>query len=415
MKPEIEELIEIYENGEKYLARIDAAAKVRPVPDIGEILNVQSKISFGKDRQRAELLKLNENFLKELSGIKNRLGDKFFKLMEEEIPRAAVESPARYFRKHERDPIMERLPSDPGTFFGECEEALLKSDFAEPRVVLEKEIYDASDEFPSYVYFLPGTPIDGGGWPESEIDEKDPFFNGPPLEWVIVNYREVELEDPDFKLRCKEEVFLNYLNTWNEFLTKWHISINWDGDLQYLHVHALPSVIVERDNKNHNLPVIIHLGAWATSDDVKRAWPRIEAIMKEARIYRERESEDRLFIRDMIWFRQNRGEALSPSKIAHFWAEKFPAEIDLEVMEKVTRDEETFEDVPLEERLEEVLSDDPKMAELRGRFIEARKAFIRIGLKDKVKKSIKKTEEKIKRLGSEDWDRNREKLLKPSR
>jgi hypothetical protein len=107
----------------------------------------------------------------------------------------------------------------------------------------------------------------------------------------------------------------------------------------------------------------------------------------------------------------NKEDATSPSKIAHFWAGKFPKEIDLEVIEKVTRHEDTFEKVPLEERLEEVLSEDPKMAELRGKFIEARKAFIRIGLKDKVKKSIKKTEKKIKRLGSENWDRNRIKVF----
>ena len=411
MKQEILDLIDIYENEEKYRQRISDITHKEPIPDIAEALNLQCKISFGKDRQRAELLKLNENFLKELSGIKNRLGDKFFKLMEEEIPEASM--------------------GDPAHFFNAVNDILVKSDFAKPRVVIVNAFSRSYDEFYDYVYYLPGTPMLGDEYPESEIDEVDTFFSGRPLEWIVVvgstfpsdavfgirhelSFNIEDMEDTKFSRKCKELVFKRYQDKWNEFLAKWHISINWNGDLKYLHLHSLPSVIVDRDNKNHNLPVIIHLGAWATSDDVKRAWPRIEAIMKEARIYRERESEDRLFIRDMIWFRMNTDEASSPSKIAQFWAKKFPEQIDLEVIERVTRDEETFGDVPLKECLEEVLSDDPKMAELRGRFIEARKAFIRIGLKDKVKKSIKKTEEKIKRLGSEDWDRNREKLLKPS-
>jgi len=399
MKPEIEELIETYGNIEKYRQRIADMAKRTSIPSIAEYiteaLNLSAKINFGKNRQRAELLKQNELFLEELSGIKNRLGETFFRLKHEEID----ELGPRAFRAARRD-------------------ALSKSDFAEPTVVIEDWFCEEhGSEFGTPIYSRPGTPTEGDGLPESEVDiGRDPFFDCEHLDVVAVDRRDYDADPellgrPAFKSRCKEKVFERYLAKWDEFLNKWHISINWNGDLQYLHVHSLPSVIVERDEKNHNMPVIIHLGAWATLEDVKEAWVTVEEIMKEARIFRERESEDKIFIRDMIWFRMNKEDATSPSKIAHFWAEKFPKEIDLEVIEKVTGNEDTFENVPLEERLEEVLSEDPKMAELRGRFIEARKAFIRIGLKDKVKKSIKKTEEKIKRLGSEDWDRNRIKVF----
>lgn len=371
MQPETEELIEIYGNIEKHRQRIADAAKRAPIPDIPEVHNAQDKLNFGKNRQRAEILKLNDAFLKELSGIKNRLGEKFFRVMEGELIEAGSKA------------------------------ALLKSDFAEPKIAIEQAFTPDYSEYPAYLYYLPGTRISEDGFPESEIDlGRDSFFNDQPLEWVIMHEYDPDYKQigtPSFKLRCMEEVYNRYLDKWNEFLTKWHISIDWNGDLQYLHLHSLPSVIVERDDKNHNLPVVIRLGAWATSDDIKRAWPRVEEIMKEAQIFRERESEVIIFIRDICWFRMNKKDAILPSKIAHFWAEKFPKEINLEVIEKVTRDEDSFENVPLEERLEEVLSEDPKMAELRGRFFEARKIFIRSGLKDKVKKSIKKTEKRIKR------------------
>jgi hypothetical protein len=39
-----------------------------------------SRIDFDKKEQRTELLKRNERFLNELNGIKDRLGQKFFKV-----------------------------------------------------------------------------------------------------------------------------------------------------------------------------------------------------------------------------------------------------------------------------------------------------------------------------------------------
>jgi len=400
MKPEVEELIEIYGNKEKYQQRITDLSRNTDLSkdklsDLLEKDDIKSKIDFGKNRQRAEILKQNDDFLKELSGIKNRLGEKFFRLMEEVIS----EGPFKWREG----------------FLTAGKDLLLKYDFAKPKVIISHSFLSEHENYPSEVFYLPGTPIESDDWPESTVYEKDSYFDGLPLEWVVVPEHEltfnIKIDDPKFMFRCKEKLFKNYLDKWKKFLTKWHISTNWNGELDKLHAYSLPSVIVERDDKNHNMPVIIHLGAWATREDVKEAWTTVEEIMKEARIFRERESEDKIFIRDLIWFRMNKEDATSPSKIAHFWAGKFPKEIDLEVIEKVTRHEDTFEKVPLEERLEEVLSEDPKMAELRGKFIEARKAFIRIGLKDKVKKSIKKTEKKIKRLGSENWDRNRIKVF----
>jgi hypothetical protein len=410
MKKEIEDLIESYANREKYQMLIDEEAnkgkrkdKVGPlnindIPDIAKILNIQNKISFGKDRQRAELLKQNAVFLNELERIKNRLGKSFFKLFDLEIDDLDI-----------------------------LKETLFQSDFAEPVILISTMVPDEHSNSPKFLYYTPGTPKDIDGWPEEIVERKeDPLFEGLPLEWIIVSEEELEykrpgipalgmagLATPEFISRSKSRIFNRYWKEWSSFLERWHISTNWDGDLKYLHVHALPSVIIELDRKNYNLPVIIRLGAWATLEDVKENWATVERKMKEVHIYRERESES--FPRDQIWYRLNKEEMMSPSKIAQFWAGKVPKEIDLEVIEKVTRDEGAFEDVHMEERLEEILSDDPKMDELRGRFIEARKAFIRIGLKDKVKKSIKKTEQRIRRIGSEDWDRNRERLLKPAR
>lgn len=389
MKPEIEDLIEIYGNKEKYRQRIIDVAKKTPIPDLAEALDVQDKINFGKNRQRAELLKQNEDFLKELSGIKNRLGEKFFKLMEDEIT------------------------MEGNLIEASSEAALLKSDFAEPKIIIQLMSSPEPGAELDIWYCLPGT-LPGTG---SEIDLMcDSFFDGPPLEWVILDEdNEIfnptckRIETPAFKLRCKKKVFNRYLDKWIEFLTKWHISREWNGDLQYLYVHSLPSVIVERDDESHNLPVVIRLGAWATLEDVKEAWTTVERTMKEAHIYRERESEN--FLRDHIWSQLNKRESMSPLNIARFWAEKFPKEIDLEVIEKLARADDTFEKEKPEGLLEEINSD-PYMGELKGRFIEARKAFIKTGLKDRVKKSIKKTEEKIRRLGSEDWDRNRAKIFR---
>lgn len=57
-------------------------------------------------------------------------------------------------------------------------------------------------------------------------------------------------------------------------------------------------------------------------------------------MYRERESEK--FLRDRIWYKQNKFLAMTPLKIAREWAKRFPNEIDLEVIEKLTRDEESL-------------------------------------------------------------------------
>jgi hypothetical protein len=362
MKPEIEDLIEIYENKEKCRQRIVDAAKRTPIPDLAEALDVQDKINFGKNRQRAEMLKQNEVFLKELSGIKDRLGERFFRLWEEKMPSLAPKTQEKY------DKYTDNL--------------ILKSDFAEPRVVIFSEDVDS---------------------------ERDLFFDGPPLELVIVEGDRQDLESLSFKLRCKKKVFYRYVIKWGEFCTNWHVSKHWHGNLKLLHKHILPPVIVERDEKNHNLPVVIRLGAWATREDVEQAWKNVEKIMKEAHICRERESEN--FLRDKIWHQLNKKEAMSPLSIARFWAKKFPEEIDLDIIWKITWDEEGFANVPLKQRLEEVLSGDKQLGELKGRFLAERDFYIRVSFKDKVKKAIKKTEKRLKRLGSEELDRNRQKLL----
>jgi len=406
MKQEILDLIDIYENEEIYRQRISDAAHKELIPDIAEALNLQSKISFGKNRQRAELLKLNEIFLKELSGIINRLGEKFFKLNEEEFPALALESPE--------------------TFFTYGDDLISSSDFLKPKIIIHDLIWlEGPNSEPQSIYYLPdtseispGEPVFGlepGNRyePTFEIDPpKDPYFDGFPLEVVTVSRNDKDfdrIKEPEFLFRCKKKVFERYCIKWIEFLEKWHISCNWDGDLDNLHLHSLPSVIIERDNKYKNLPIVIRLGAWATLNDLKKTWPTVERLMKEARLYRERESDN--FIRDLSWYRMNKEEGMSPAKIARFWADKFPKEIDREIIEKITRDDDTFENVDLEDRLKEVLSGDPNLTELRDRFKEERALFLRNGLKEKVKKSIKNLSEKINRFGSEKWDRNQKRLL----
>ncbi|MCG7851562.1 MAG: hypothetical protein MIO92_03480 [Methanosarcinaceae archaeon] len=397
MHKEIEDLFKLYAHKDDYQERIAAAAAEEPFPDIAEALNLRDKIDFGKDRQRAEMLKQNSIFLKELSRIKEELGEGFFRLIEQAIPEPGLGNP-------------DKISSiGPRKFNNLCRDLVLTSDFAEPVVIIEKEFIDVNGH-PFPVYYLPGTPIFGDGWPEREVGTgPDPF----PPGWVILKSFDPDCDKigtPEFAAKCKEELFARYIGKWGDFLENWHISLNWNGDLQYLHVHALPSVIVEIDKRSHNLPVVIRLGAWAAREDVGAAWPIVEEKMKEARVYRERENDN--FLRDQIWYKQSKDLSMPPSAIALEWAKRFPKEVDLEVIEKLTRDEQTFMDVPPQEILEEVLKDD-RLAELKGRFIEARKAYISTSLRDRVKKSIKATEKKIMRLGSDDWDRNRERLLKP--
>jgi hypothetical protein len=394
MKQEILDLIDIYENKEKYRQRISDAACPESISDLVEMSNLRSKIDFGKDRQRGELLKLNEIFLKELAGIKNRLGEKFFKLQEAVFPAPLFALPKEF-------------PA-----YGD--DLILQSDFSEPKIIVhDLRTLEGPNTESQSSYRLPDTPEIFPGEPEFEIDSvKDPYFDGFPLEVVVLGQHDPDRElarkkDPDFLFLCKKLVFFRYTMKWYEFLKKWHISRDWNGNLSYLPV--LPAVMIETDYKNQNLPIVIRLGAWATEDDLKNTWSSVKRIMKDEHI--KRESESKNIIRDYSWYLMNKDEKMSPAKIARFWAKKFPKELDLEVIKKVTRDEENFEDVPLEERLEEVLSDDPKMAELRGRFIEARKAHIRIDLKDNVKKSIKNLSKKINRLDPEEWGRNRKRLL----
>ena len=405
MNKDIEDLIEVYAHKDDYQERIAAAATKMPFPDIAEALNLKDKINFGKDRQRAEMLKQNDVFLKELTSIKERLGEKFFKMLE--------------------------IPADDLACY---EKTIAESGFAEPIIVVEITGSSRFSESPCPYYFpvdapeIPDDPCDDPAPPEFSIKlAKDSLFKDEScaLEYDIArDYGDAEiwgkgakrqidfewLHDPSFLAICKVSLFEKYCRKWKGFLDKWHISYNWNGDLESLHFHSLPSVIVEIDAKNYNLPVVVRIGAWATREDVGAAWPAVEEKMKEARVYRERESDN--FLRDQIWYKQNKDLGMTPLQIAREWAKRFPKEIDLEVIEKLTRDEETFMDVPPQEVLEEVLSDD-KLAELKGRFIEAHKAYISTGLRDRVKKSLQATEKKIKRLGSEDWDRNRERVLKP--
>jgi hypothetical protein len=396
VKQEILDLIDIYENKEKYLLCIDAAAKKEPIPDIAEALNLQSKIDFGKNRQRAELLKLNEVFLKELLGIKSRLGEKFLKFVEE-VDR---EGPHDY------------------------KEDLIKSDFAEPRVIISHSFIDEQSDYPSEVYYLPGTRIENDDWPEHEISEEDSYFKGKPLEWVVVPEDElfnINIDDPKFRFRCKEKVFSRYAAKWFEFLTKWHISHLWNGDLEYLHVHSLPSVVIGIDLDNRNLPIVIRLGAWASVDDLRKAWPEIERKRTEANIRQETEKNSKKFIRDLVWY-QMKKDGMSYADVAHFWADKFPHEILLDITEKITKGDSSFENinaqgkeenVPLEERLKEIQSagpDDP-VYPLKVRLEVEREPYIRTEVKDKVKKQIKSIEGQIKRLSSEEWDINQERLF----
>jgi hypothetical protein len=367
MKSDIERLIE------EYRSQKDSKGKAREA----------AKVESGKDGQRVKLLKQNEVFLTEFNTIKARLGQKFFSLLETPAPDAAAHR-----------------------------EAVLNSDFAEPRFVIERYVLAKEDlEFEYYYASLGGIPYDEGK-AFSDLDY-DQVFNGPAPELIVIpehQLDEIDIWTKEHKDWSKIEVYNRFYKAWQSFLEKWHIAISWKGDLGSLHLHSVPSVIVELDAKNHNLPVVIRVGAWATRDDVGDAWPAVRKKMKEAHVYMARKNDNAR--RDEIWHKQNRRLEMSPLQIAREWAKRFPKEIDLEVIKKLTMKEETFMGVAPEEVLEEVLSGDPSMAELKGRFIEARKAYISSGLRDRIKKSIQATERKIKRLGSEDWDRNRERLPK---
>ena len=402
MKQEILDLIDIYEHEEIYQQQIAEAKKER-IPNIPKILELHGKINFDKNRQRAELLKLNDIFLNELKGIKNRLGKKFFETRMEEIPEAAQESPRSFYE------------------YGD--QLISNSDFTEVRIIIsELEFIEGPNSEPINRYYrpdpiemFPGGPLiglePGAGIqdPRLEVElPKDPHFNGTLLEAVIVDINDVNLDEirnPKFLLDCKKTIFKRYSDKWQEFVMKWHISSDWNGELEYLSFHSLPSLMIEIDHKNQNLPIIIRLGAWATLDDIKKSWPTVERQMDEARLYRERESDN--FLRDLTWYRMNKDEEMSPAAIAQFWAARFSKEIDLETIEKITRDDPTFANVDPEERLKEALSGDTNLSELRDRFKEERALFLRYGLKDKVKKSIKNLAKKIDRIGSEYWDRNR--------
>lgn len=366
MDLELENLLEVYANKDKYLGELKSLndpqqnKKLSLAERFNALFELQHRLDFGKKRQSGWLLKYNDDFLNELSSIKSRLGENFFKILEE----VEYDQP------------------------GELDIFLRSSDFVEPTITTEAEL-------------LATLPLDSN---TSDIQlPKDPYFLCTHLDFIVFEDEELEQKNVDKSLRlrkCKVKIFFRYLNKWQEFCVKWNLSIEWSGNIDYLQFQTPPALKVQQDKTNRNYPIVIRLGKWATRDDLEKTWETVERLMQQIGLWREREGEK--FLRDLIWFQLNKKINWPPSKIAEYWVSKFPREYDLNILKKAMKKEwqyDEYNDKDWADLLVKIYSRNKDVEEFRTKFLIERSVYLKTGLRERIKKSLAKINKQIKRQG----------------
>jgi len=303
----------------------------------------ESKKPFHIENQRAELLKRNEMFLKELEGRSKRLGKEFFKI--KELSRENLEELSK-------------------------DNILLKLDY--PKVKIMQ--IDCPVEEAKYANILSAYyGYDSDRYdPISEI-EKDSFFESRDIDTILV-YDE-DLDNIRTKIEFKLTVLDGYKEEWKRFCIKWHINNKWNGDLSNLSEYQYPHK--ERKRSNFN--------------------------------------------RDLCWYDLNKKKGYSPGGIAKLWLNYRPEDIDRLVATKIIKKYEILKGVSIADFLEEILSDDPEIKEIRDDFEEEKKIYAtgQVGRAkftprfiDVIKKAINRMDKRIKRLNLPSPSRKKEKKIK---
>lgn len=151
---------------------------------------------------------------------------------------------------------------------------------------------------------------------------------------------EISIDQAHEELTRNTETVRQYMR----FLRKWHISSNWDGEIDSLSkfikdtpiiiydaLSACESTIPSReleplpDESEFNY-LYLKIDAWTSLDDIKKIWPRIQDLKKKIFDFKAEQKSN--FGRDLYWYDLKKQHKLSYGQIAKLWSNHCPGDID---------------------------------------------------------------------------------------
>ncbi|MFX1536939.1 MAG: hypothetical protein ACFFDI_22195 [Promethearchaeota archaeon] len=151
---------------------------------------------------------------------------------------------------------------------------------------------------------------------------------------------EISIDQAHDELTKNNETIRKYM----KFMRKWHISSNWDGEIDSLSkfIKDTPIIIYDalsaRESsvpsmKQEPLPdesefdyLYLKIDAWTSLDDIKKIWPRIQDLQKKIFDFKAEQKSN--FGRDLCWYDLKKQFKLSYGQIAKLWSNHCPGDID---------------------------------------------------------------------------------------
>jgi len=151
---------------------------------------------------------------------------------------------------------------------------------------------------------------------------------------------EISIDQAHEELTKNTETIEQYM----KFLRKWHISSNWDGEINSLSKFIKDTPIIIYDafsacestihlREQEPLPdesefdyLYLKIDAWTSLEDIKKIWPRIQDLQKK--IFDFKAEQKTNFGRDLCWYDLKKQHKLSYGQIAKLWINYCPGDID---------------------------------------------------------------------------------------
>ena len=331
----------------------------------------ECKKEHDKKMQRTELIQRNKMFLTELNGLKKRLGPQFFKVSGS---------------------------SDKKNLEVSDDHPLLKLDYPKLKFFFPEKRKDSKKHFKIWEARCSGRHVEFHRLEDSSEGEKDPFFRrGNPNNIYMTPEDKIPLGINKI-LEHKITVLETYEEYWEFFCERWGIYQDWNGKLSRLSKDLRTLIEIWVWDYKEQMPIAIYIGPWTTLDDVRNEWKEIEKIQKKIS-YKIGKSVT--FSRDLCWYDLRKKYKLSYGKIAKFWIDHFPENIELMAIKRIIKDDKSLKGVDAQELLMEIKTGDPSIEELIKKFNETNELYRKpyySPLIEIIKKSIKRMESKIERL-----------------
>lgn len=193
---------------------------------------------------------------------------------------------------------------------------------------------------------------------------------------------------------------------WDKFCKKWNIHHEWDGDLNTLNDYLKPPIelLHVKGGDDFAPSLLLKITEWTTLNDVKDIWGTVEKYQKKMGKKWEKRTN---FTRDLCRYDLAKEHGLKPRQIAEIWIEEFPDEIDILVARRMKKKihKEDFKGRALDdyELINEIKSG--YLKEKYKSYYEDERTFYTTGKTgdstlnppfiDAIKKSIKRMEELI--------------------